>query len=632
MTRFVGNIEDYAIMLLDPQGIVVSWNSGARRIKGWEAQEIIGRHFSAFYPPEALSKGWPDHELRMAVQHGRFSDEGWRVRKDGSRFWASVVITALRPNDKMGGGFVKITRDLTERRDAEEVLRLSEERLRLLIDGVREYAIFLLSPEGLITSWNSGAERIKGYKASEILGRHFSCFYPPEVVAQGLPEWELEAAIRDGSVENEGWRIRKGGGRFWANVIITSLIGDDGTLRGFAKVTRDMTDRRRVEDLLRADRQKNEFLALLTHELRNPLAPIRSALHVMAQPDLEAKAAAHIRSIAVRQVDHLTRLLDDLLDVAQVTDGRIELRQERLDISLVIARAVEAAASLIAERHHRLSVEVPRHQLWVHADPVRLEQVYTNLLVNAAKFTDPQGTISVAGRREGHQIVVRIRDNGAGIDPLLAPRIFDLFTQAERRPRMARGTGIGLTLVRRLVELHGGTVDVVSAGRGKGSEFSVSLPAVEAPAAGDARARSGSALPERLRILVVDDNIDAADSLAMALRLSGQEVRVAYDGPAALTIAAETRPEAVLLDIGMPVMDGYRVARRLREAEGTERALIIAVTGWGQDEDRRMSREAGIDYHLVKPVDPGLLGPLMARHRADQAWDDTRPQYRGGDA
>jgi PAS domain S-box-containing protein len=628
---FVGNLEDYAILLLDPSGLIVSWNSGARRMKGYESHEIIGRHFSAFYPPEALSRGLPDHALQMASLHGRFTDEGWRLRKDGSRFWASVLIAPVRPSDRSGAGFIKITRDLTDRRESEETLRRSEERFRLLIDGVREYAIFLLSTEGIVTSWNSGAERIKGYKASEIIGRHFSCFYPTESVAHGLPEWELATAAREGSVENEGWRIKKDGTRFWGSVVITALTRDDGTLQGYAKITRDMTDRRRVENQLRAESQKNEFLALLTHELRGLLAPVRSGLHVLAHSGLDPKSASHVRGVAVRQVEQMTRLLEDLLDLTQVTQGSIELRPEPVDIAAMIARAVEAVTFLVTERRHRLDIDVPKHQLWVHADPARLEQVFTNLLINAAKFTEPNGRISVGARLEGERVVVRVRDSGIGIDPLMASRVFDLFAQAHRTRDFMTGTGLGLALVRRLVELHGGTVEVMSAGRGKGSEFVVSLLPAKAPVP-DRMARP-AATPvhplERVRVLVVDDNIDTADSLALALRLSGQDVRVAYDGASALAIAAEIRPEAVLLDIGMPVMDGYLVARRLRKTAGTERALLIAVTGWGQDDDRRRAKEAGFDHHLVKPIDPGIIAPLMARCLADASSSVPDGQYRG---
>lgn len=610
----VGDVQDYAIFLLDPAGRVASWNTGARKIKGYERSEIVGRHFSAFYPPDAVARGWPDYELMMAARHGRFVDEGWRLRKDGSRFWASITLTALRPSDAMGAGFIKITRDLTERRQAEETVRQSEERLRLLIDGVREYAIFLLSPEGLVVTWNSGAQRINGYQAGEIIGRHFSCFYPPDAVSGGKPDWELRTASQEGSVEDEGWRVRKDGTRYWANVVLTALNSAEGKTLGFVKITRDLTDRRRVEELLRADRQKNEFLALLTHELRNPLAPIRNALHVLAQPGVDPAMTAQMRDIAWRQVDHMARLLDDLLDVTQISQGRIELRRERVSLSKILARSVEASASILSDRHHQLTLDVPRESLWIDGDPTRLEQVFTNLLINAAKYTEPGGRVTVTARQEGRQVVTRIRDTGIGIDPLMAASIFDLFVQGERRTeRSAGGVGIGLTLVRRLVELHGGTVDVLSAGPGKGSEFAVSLPSVERPAPKTiVNPERLFTAPASMRVLVVDDNVDAANSLALALRLSGQRVRVAYDGETALSFVAEDPPEAVLLDLGMPGMDGYQVAQRLRGNPATCKILIVALTGWGQDEDRRKSHDAGFDHHLVKPVDPIVVNRVLA--------------------
>jgi PAS domain S-box-containing protein len=614
----VGDVQDYAIFLLDPTGRVASWNSGARRIKGYERSEIVGRHFSCFYPSDAIAKGWPDYELRMAVQHGRFADEGWRLRKDGTRFWASIVITALRPSDAMGAGFLKITRDLTERRLAEEAVRQSEERLRLLIDGVREYAIFLLSPEGLVMSWNAGAQRINGYETTEIIGRHFSCLYVPDAVSSGKPEWALAAANKEGSVEGEGWLLRKDGTPYWANLVITALNHVDGKDLGYIMITRDLTDRRRIEELLHADRQKNEFLALLTHELRNPLAPIRNALHVLAQPGIDPAMGAQLRDIAWRQVDHMARLLDDLLDVTQISQGRIELRTERIDISKIVTRSVEDAAPLLSERHHQLTLDLPKQPLWVEGDPARLEQVFTNLMINAAKYTEPGGRITISARKEGTNAVVRVQDNGIGIDPLMAANIFDLFVQGERRTeRSAGGVGIGLTLVRRLVELHQGNVEVLSAGRGKGSEFVVTLPASDRPLPDRVEKSTRLfAAPPSLRVLVVDDNVDAANSLAIALRMSGQRVRVAYDGATALSFAAEDPPEAVLLDLGMPGMDGYQVARQLRVNPGTRKSLIIALTGWGQDEDRRRSHEAGFDHHLVKPVDPIVVGRVLAGYGA----------------
>src|SRR3954453_11972567 len=271
--ELVAGVEDHAIFLLDPKGRIKSWNAGAKRLKGYEAEEIIGQSFTRFYPPDALERGWPQEELRRAVETGRIQDEGWRLRKDGTRFWANVVITALKSSEGELRGYLKITRDLTERKQAEEALRQSEERLRLMIESVQDYAIFMLDPDGRVMSWNLGAERIKGYTAREIIGQHFSVFYSSEDLANGKPARELETAQRDGRVEDEGWRVRRDRSQFWANVVITALYDTSGKLQGFAKITRDMTERRRIEQLQIADKQKNEFLATLAHELRNPLAP-----------------------------------------------------------------------------------------------------------------------------------------------------------------------------------------------------------------------------------------------------------------------------------------------------------------------------------------------------------------------
>ncbi|MBY0231964.1 MAG: PAS domain S-box protein, partial [Gemmataceae bacterium] len=246
--QLVAGVRDYAIFMLDSQGRVLTWNAGAERLKGWRREEIVGVHFSRFYPADSVSSGWPAHELEVATATGRFEDEGWRLRKDGSRFWANVVITALRDDAGTLRGFLKITRDLTDRKQAEEKLRLSEERFRLMVEGVRDYAIFMLDPRGHVATWNAGAERLKGYSPSEIIGRHFSAFYPQDAIARGWPEEELRRAVADGRVEDEGWRLRKDGSRFWASVVITALRDEAGTLRGFGKVTRDLTDRKRAEE------------------------------------------------------------------------------------------------------------------------------------------------------------------------------------------------------------------------------------------------------------------------------------------------------------------------------------------------------------------------------------------------
>ncbi len=502
----------------------------------------------------------------------------------------------------------------TERgRTGESVCRSegSEESFRLLVESVRDYAIFMLTPEGNVASWNAGAERMKGYKSSEIVGRHFSVFYPPDVAARGRPAWGLRAALEHGRVEDEGWRLRKDGTRFWANVVIAALRGTGGELVGFAKVTRDMTERRKIEALEEASRQKDQFVAVLAHELRNPLAPIRSALHVLERPGPAPGSAARALEIAQRQVRHMARLLDDLLDVARLSQGKMSLRRDRVDAASIARAAVESLQPLFREREHEIEVETPSEPVWIHADPARIEQVLTNLLGNAAKYTDPGGRIRVGVRCEGREAVIRVLDTGIGIDPVMLPRIFDLFVQAERRmDRAAGGMGIGLTLARKLVQAHGGTIDAFSAGVGMGSEFVVRLPAMEAASPAPAPWPETAPIPVKerlLRILVVDDNADAADGLALILEMSGDQVRVAYDGEAALEVAGQFRPDVVLLDIGMPGLDGCEVARRLRQAPETGEAFLIAMTGWGQPQDKRRSAQAGFHLHLVKPVEPADL-------------------------
>jgi len=609
----VEGVKDYAIFMLDPEGHVISWNRGAELIKGYRAEEILGRHFSLFYQAGALERGWPEHELRVARTEGRFEDDGWRVRKDGSVFWANVIITAL--HDAAGAlcGFAKVTRDLTERRRQEETLRDSEERFRLLMEGVKDYAIFMLDPEGKIVSWNSGAELIKGYRAEEVLGRHFSIFYPADALARGWPEHELRMARAEGRFEDEGWRVRKDGSVFWANVVITPLYGVDKQLRGFAKITRDLTERKRIEMLEEADLRRNEFLAMLSHELRNPLAPIRNALSVMRMSGVNESALSRARTVLDRQVAHLTRLVDDLLDVSRIAIGKITLQREPLEIAQIVTSAVESSQPLIDSREHALEVLLPDEPLRIEGDLPRLSQVVLNLLNNAAKFTPKGGHIRLTVERDGEMAAIRVHDTGIGISADLLPNVFDLFTQGDRSlDRTEGGLGIGLTLAQRLVKLHGGSVEVLSEGSGLGSEFVVRLPLLAVPASAPQPRQAESRPASSRRVLVVDDNQDATETLELLLQLWGHEVQSALNGPEALALAVEFRPEIILLDIGLPGMSGYEVARQLRQLPGFRDVFIVAVTGYGQESDRLNSQEAGFGHHLVKPVQPEVLQELIA--------------------
>jgi signal transduction histidine kinase/CheY-like chemotaxis protein len=378
----------------------------------------------------------------------------------------------------------------------------------------------------------------------------------------------------------------------------------------------------RTAELERANREKDEFLATLAHELRNPLAPIRNALQILRQPDLAPTLLHDNRVLIDRQLGNLVRLVDDLLDVSRLTRGKVQLRSRTIELAQVVAASVETVRPLLETAGHQLTLSLPPDSLPLEADPTRLEQVFANLLNNAAKYTQPGGRIWLNAERSGQEVVVVVRDTGVGITADLLPRIFDLFTQAERSlDRAQGGLGIGLTLVRQLVEMHGGSVTAASVGAGHGSEFTVRLPLKSPqprksdPALPVVGLPDGPSRTAACKVLVVDDNTDAVQSLALLLRMWGHEVRVAHDGPTALALAAEFQPEAVLLDIGLPGMDGYEVARRLRQHPGTAQVLLVAITGYGQEDDRLHSQAAGFDQHLIKPVDPNTLRPLLATIR-----------------
>ncbi|MEJ1129981.1 PAS domain S-box protein [Variovorax sp. CCNWLW225] len=605
----VESVSDYSIIVLDPGGIVISWNDGARKLKGYDAAEAIGRHFSLFYPSELLEQNQPDRALATVREAGRMEEEGWRLRKDGTRFWASVVITQIIGANGEIRGFSMITRDLSERRRQDEMLRMSEERFRLLVEGVKDYAIFMLDPGGHIVSWNLGAQKNKGYEASEIIGQHFSVFYPPEVAAIGWPEQELRNALRDGRFEDEGWRIRKDGSRFWASVVITALHDATGRHRGFAKVTRDLTERRRVTALEDEGRRVTNFLAMLGHELRNPLAPISNALELLKREKTESAVIAHTRDIIGRQLRQMTRLVDDLLDVGRITSGKIHLESKPVRLREAIAEAAEAVRPLIESKSQTLHLQYQEADPWISGDRARLIQIVSNLIHNAAKFTHNSGNVHVSLSQVGEDADISVRDDGPGIPPKDLQRIFDLFVQGEQNmARSQGGLGLGLSLVQQLTTLHGGRVSAFSTGRpGEGSEFVVQFQTTQPPIA------TLEAEPRPVgeqRVLVVDDNVDAAETMALLLEALGYKSSVAHGGLPAIEAVKAQDPDVVLLDIGLPDLNGHEVARRLR-AEMINPPPLIAITGYGQASDRDTSLEAGFRAHLTKPVDVDKLTALL---------------------
>jgi PAS domain S-box-containing protein len=608
----VEQTKDYAVFALDAKGNVRTWNLGAERLKGFRAQDIIGKHFSTFYTKEDVARDWPARELQMALAEGRFEDEGWRVRKDGSRFWANVVITALRDEDGKLIGFSKITRDITGRRMHEEALRQSEERFRLLVESVTDYAVYMLDLDGAITSWNTGAQRITGYRRDEVLGAHFSRFYLEEERAT-LPWEQLAVARRTSRVETEGWRVRKNGERFWARVVITALHERDDRLRGFAHITQDLSDRRHIQSLEQAARNVGDFIAVLAHELRNPLAPIRNAAQLMARLPADHPSQAAMREMIERQTGQLTRIVDDILDMARITKGVIAIERVAVDLDRMLDTAIETAQPQIEDRKHRLTVDRRAPGVMINGDAHRITQVLVNLLSNAVRYTPVGGDIAIVVDREDNAVTIRVRDNGRGIEPELKERIFDMFVRGRhaKSDKNNSGLGVGLALARKIVELHGGAIDVVSEGTGKGSEFIVRLPV--APAREDPVPIS---LPPKAttprRVLLVDDNRDAAAALELVLKEMGHRTLVVHGGAEALEKIHTNDVDCVFLDLGMPGIDGYEVARRVRANKALRQPRLIALTGWGQEDDRRQTRDAGFDAHLVKPVSSDDIARALA--------------------
>jgi len=614
----VEGAEDYAIFMLDPKGNITSWNPGAERIKGYSAEEIIGQHFSCFYPPEKVEAGHPDQELEVAAAKGRFEDEGWRLRKDGSRFWANVIITALRDERGKLKGFSKITRDRTEDLRKESQIHDSEVRFRRLFETAKDGILILDSSDGKITDANPYITELLGYSTDELIGKELwqiGLFQDIEASQAAFQLLQDEGYIRYHDLPLETKSGRKAEVEFISNVY---NVDHHAVIQCNI---RDITERRQLERaeaqaeaLADLHRRKDEFLAMLSHELRNPLAAITNAVQILDLQKDEHPLQEKAKTIIRRQAANLVVLVNDLLEVSRILGGRIQLHQEDLDARGIVQQALETARPLIDQNKHELTVSLPTEPTWLHADALRLEEVIVNLLNNAVKYTPEGGHIWLSLQQEGDRIVLRIRDTGVGIVPDSLPHLFELFTQAPRSlDRSQGGLGVGLAVVRKLVEMHGGTVEAQSAGPGKGSEFIVRLPVLSSPTGrsqilskeGDERSGSG------WRVLVVDDNVDSADSIAMLLQVSGHEVRVVYSGQDALDMAGKYQPDIVLLDIGLPVMDGYEVARRLRNHPELKEVKLIAVTGYGQESDRLQSQEAGFDYHLVKPVDAQKLQEVM---------------------
>ena len=520
-------------------------------------------------------------------------------------------------------------------REAAERQRAAEQRrFQQLVEQIDGYAIFATDTSGRVESWNEGVREVLGYPQDNFVGREIDpLIYLPADMEQRVADADRGGAQRAGARHAERWMRRADGNRFWAQGTVTALQDAAGRPLGFMYVLRDQTNQKHMEEELRqltadlseAARRKDEFLATLAHELRNPLAPIRTGLELMRAACDEPETITKVRDTLERQAQQLTRLVDDLLDVSRITRGKLKLHRGRVSLADVVRAAVETSQPSIDAMGHRLIIDLSGDSTMLDADPHRLSQVVSNLLNNAAKYTPEGGEIRLSARKvegpDGDEAVLTVKDNGVGIPESMRRRIFEMFMQVEsHREHDQSGLGIGLTLVRSLVEMHGGRVEVRSDGEGRGSEFEVRLPILAAgesvgDAGDDPASDAETAGPCGLtsRVLVVDDNRPAADLLAVVLRRVGYQVRTAYDGREALEVAAEFLPDAILMDIGMPRMNGYEAARELRQREWGRDVCLVAITGWGQSEDIRRTQSAGFDEHLVKPVDIALVRKVLGR-------------------
>ena len=620
----VDAVEDYAIFLMSPKGEIRSWNRGAARIMGYDESEAIGRHFSMFYGPRELEAKKPQHELGEAARDGRVEDEGWRVRKDGTRFWANTVITLLRDPDGSVHGYAKVTRDMTARRQAEENLRHSTEIFQLLVSSVREYAIFLLDPSGIVATWNVGAQRIKGYTPEEIIGRSFSEFYTEEDKRAGRPQRVLNTAREKGSVEDEGWRVRKDGSRFWANVVITAVHDAHGELRGFAKVTRDVTERKEAQETQRAyrvaqeaNRAKDEFLMTLSHELRTPMTAILGWARML--PTLESDSQLFDEAIAsiVAAAQLQGRLIDDLLDVSRIVSGKLRLAPEPVEVANVVMAAVDALAPTAAAKGVRVSTSFGTNLGSILADPTRLQQVIWNLLSNSIKFTPEGGAVEVSAKRSAANVQINVRDNGEGIESEFLPHMFEPFRQAESpQTRTHGGLGLGLSIVRYIAEAHGGSVSAESEGKGRGASFTVTLPVRKEKTRTDASPRTPriAAFGGRLtglHVVLVEDDAESAKMIGAALRAAGAELVSASNGKDALIKLADIEPDVIVTDIAMPEMDGLQLTKTLRDRGARMKIIALSAFPPGRGEPN------GFDAWLSKPFDPFHLVEQIARIAAE---------------
>lgn len=592
----------------------VAWSGPGEKVYGYPLDSGPDfEHFAKFVHPDDRADF--DRALADAMNGaGLYKLEFRYVWPDGSLHWLLGQGTVFFDEDRRPNRMVGINKEITEQKQYEGALRESEQRYRALVDASSD-VVYRMSPDWIELRRLDGREFIPD--THEPSSSWVEKYILPEDREQVLAV--IAEAIRARSIfqlEHRVWRVDGSAGWIFSRAI--PILDVKGEIVEWFGAASDVTRRREAEEALRkADRKKDEFIATLAHELRNPLAPILNAVHILKQFGPPAEPLEKALGMIGRQVQHMARLIDDLLDVSRITQGKLELRKERVRLDAILNSALEVSMPLIRTGQHDLTTDYPQQPIYLYADPIRAAQIFSNLLNNASKYTSPGGRVWLAAARRDNEVAVSVRDNGSGIAQEHMPRLFQMFSQVKtEHGQRGGGLGIGLALVRGLVEMHAGTVEVRSEGLGKGSEFIVRLPISEhedqQPQKAGVREKEAAPFCSR-RILVVDDNRDSADSLALLLQSMGHEVQTAYDGVEALDTMRGFSPQLILLDIGMPRMNGYEAARRIRDLPDGEKLMLVAMTGWGQEEDKRRAEEAGFNRHLTKPVDPELLDELLAQ-------------------
>ncbi|QBE66321.1 hybrid sensor histidine kinase/response regulator [Pseudoduganella lutea] len=618
-SRMVEKVSDYAIFLTDRSGVIQTWNPAAEVMKGFSKDEAIGQHLSILYTDEDKRRNHPKHNLEDAASQGTFQESAWRKRKDGSLFWALVELIAIRNDSGELEGFCKVTRDLTNLKQLQDNLAAEKERAELILGAIAD-GVISVDEAGAVEYVNRQAQCLTGWSQEDAKGLRIE-----QVFDAVQPDWP--GAGDDGPARTETGgtpshtmlRLRtREGVQHLIEIREAEIPGREGQPGGSVIVFHDVSERQRMEGALRdADRRKDEFLAMLAHELRNPLAPVSAAAELLALGKLEAGPAKKASQVIIRQVKHMTALVDDLLDVSRVSRGQITLNMAPLDMKLVVNAAIEQVQPLIESRQHMLTLKLAPLKAYVKGDEKRLIQVIANLLNNAAKYTPPEGTISLEMSVADGNVCIIVVDNGIGIDPAIQEVVFELFEQVRlTSDRAIGGLGIGLALVRSLIHLHHGTVTCHSEGLGRGSRFIACIPSL-APDEAVPERRSVDRLVELpvanrdLSILVVDDNVDAAEMLQFFLSTMGHHVSLAHTASQALEMAQSSAPDVCILDIGLPDSSGYDLATNIRKVSSVQPALI-ALTGLGTMRDRNLATEVGFDHYFVKPADLDMLSEVLA--------------------